>query len=68
MIIIYSLYIFSVVEMQGDAIAASISRMSYSATLRAQAALRRAAQRLTLFEVAKLALIFCFPWFIGNYW
>lgn len=56
-----------VVEMQGDAIAASISRMSYSATLRAQAALRRAAQRLTLFEVAKLALIFCFPWFIGNY-
>lgn len=47
--------------------AASISRMSYSATLRAQAALRRAAQRLTLVEVAKLALVFCFPWFLGNF-
>ena len=55
---------FQVVEMNpGEAMAANLARLSYNATLRAQAALRRAAQRLTLQEVAKLALFFCLPWF-----
>jgi solute carrier family 35 protein F5 len=50
-----------------EAIAANLARLSYSASLRAQAALRRAAQRLTVHEVARLALAFCIPWFLGNY-
>ena len=59
---------FQVVEMNpGEAMAANLARLSYNATLRAQAALRRAAQRLTLQEVAKLALFFCLPWFLGNF-
>ena len=32
-----------------------------------KAALRRAASRLTVGEVLQLALLFCFPWFLGNY-
>ena len=32
-----------------------------------KAALRRAASRLTVGEVLQLALLFCFPWFVGNY-
>lgn len=51
----------------GEAVAANLARLSYSASLRAQAALRRAAQRLTVFEVSRLALVFCVPWFLGNY-
>ena len=46
---------------------ARLARLSYNASLRAQAALRRAAQRLSLLSVAKLSLIFCLPWFLGNY-
>ena len=49
-----------------EAMAANLARLSYNASLRAQAALRRAAQRLPLSAVAKLALIFCAPWFIGR--
>jgi len=57
-----------VVEMNPtEAMAANLARLSYNASLRAQAALRRAAQRLPLSAVAKLALIFCAPWFIGNF-
>ena len=51
----------------GDALYANLARLSYSASLRAQAALRRAASRLTVGEVLQLALLFCFPWFVGNY-
>lgn len=57
-----------VVEMNpADAIAANLSRLSYNASLRAQRALRRAVSRLTVKEVAQLALAFTFPWFAGNY-
>ena len=35
--------------------------------LQFKAALRRAASRLTVGEVLQLALLFCFPWFVGNY-
>lgn len=47
--------------------AANLARLSYNASLRAQAALRRAAQRLSVGTVAQLALFFCFPWFMGNF-
>ena len=41
-----------------EAIAANLSRLSYNASLRAQMALRRAANRLTVWEVFKvLALL-----------
>ena len=50
-----------------EAMAANLARLSYNASLRAQAALRRAAQRLSVSEVAKLALFFTLPWFLGNY-
>lgn len=57
-----------VVEMNpAEAMAANLARLSYSASLRAQAALRRAAQRLSVSDVAKLALAFTLPWFLGNY-
>ena len=50
-----------------EAMAANLARLSYNASLRAQAAIRKAAQRLTLHEVAKLALYFLVPWFLGSY-
>ena len=57
-----------VVEMNpAEAMAANLARLSYSASLRAQAALRRAAQRLSVSQVAKLALFFTLPWFLGNF-
>ncbi|XP_040568259.1 solute carrier family 35 member F5 [Lepeophtheirus salmonis] len=49
------------------ALHANIARLSYQASLRAQAALRRAASRLTLKEVAGLALTFTIPFFLGNF-
>lgn len=57
-----------VVEMDpADALYANLARLSYSASLRARAALERAASKLSVEEVLKLALLFCVPWFIGNY-
>lgn len=57
-----------VVEMNpAEAMAANLARLSYNASLRAQAALQRAAQRLSISSVAKLALFFSFPWFMGNF-
>lgn len=57
-----------VVEMNpAEAIAANLARLSYNASLRARAALRRAAARLTVGQVALLSLVFCLPWFGGNY-
>ncbi len=57
-----------VVEMNpSDALYANLARLSYNASLRAQAALRRAASRLTIGEVMRLALLFCVPWFLGNF-
>ena len=57
-----------VVEMNpAEAIAANLSRLSYNASVRAQQALKRAASRLTVQEVAKLSLFFTFPFFAGNF-
>lgn len=50
-----------------DALYANLSRLSYTASLRAQAALRRAANRLNVKEVAQVSLMFSFLWFMGNY-
>jgi len=46
---------------------ANLARLSYAASLRAAAALQRAANRLTVSETAQLALSFSFLWFAGNY-
>jgi len=57
-----------VVEMNpAEAIAANLSRLSYNASLRAQMALRRAANRLTVWEVFKISLGFTFPFLAGQY-
>jgi len=50
-----------------EAIHANLARLSYAASLRAAAALQRAANRLTVTETAQLALSFSFLWFAGNY-
>ena len=61
-------HLAEVVEMNpAQAISANLSRLSYNASFRAHAALRRAASRLTAREVMKLSLAFTLPWFAGNY-
>ena len=50
-----------------EALHANLSRLSYAASMRAQAALERAQNRLTVLQTAKLALTFSLLWFIGNY-
>merc|ERR1719348_2938258 len=50
-----------------EAIHANLARLSYAASLRAAAALQRAANRLTVAETAQLALSFSLLWFAGNY-
>ena len=50
-----------------EAIHANLARLSYAASMRAQAALERAQNRLTVTETAKLALTFSLLWFVGNY-
>lgn len=45
---------------------ANLARLSYTASLRAEEVLKRAANKLTIKQVAKLALIFCFVWFAAN--
>jgi len=50
-----------------EALHANLARLSYAASLRAQSALRRAANRLGVLETAQLALNFNFLWFLGNY-
>jgi len=50
-----------------EALQANLSRLSYAASLRAAAALQRAAVRLTIGETARLALTFSVMWFMGNY-
>ena len=50
-----------------EALHANLARLSYAASLRAQAALQRAQNRLTVAETAKLALTFSLLWFMGNY-
>ena len=50
-----------------EAIHANLARLSYAASMRAQAALERAQNRLTVTETARLALTFSLLWFAGNY-
>ena len=50
-----------------EAIHANLARLSYAASMRAQAALERAQNRLTVGETAWLALTFSLLWFAGNY-
>merc|ERR1719510_2429723 len=50
-----------------EALQANLARLSYAASLRAAAALQRAADRLTVCETAWMALTFSLLWFAGNY-
>ena len=50
-----------------EAIHANLARLSYAASMRAQAALERAQNRLTVGETARLAITFSLLWFAGNY-
>ncbi|KAI4467251.1 solute carrier family 35 member f5 [Holotrichia oblita] len=50
-----------------EATEALLARLSYQASVRAGELARRAASRLSVFVVAKLALIFCVLWFCANY-
>lgn len=50
-----------------DANEALWARLSYQATIRAGHLAKRAANRLSIDHVAKIALMFCFLWFLANY-
>lgn len=50
-----------------EALHANLARLSYAASLRAAAALQRAANRLTVAETAQLSLTFSILFFAGNY-
>jgi len=50
-----------------EALHANLARLSYAASVRAQAALERAHNRLTVEQTARLALTFSVLWFTGNY-
>merc|ERR1719391_514955 len=50
-----------------EAIHANLARLSYAASLRAAAALQRAANRLTVAETAQLSLTFSILFFAGNF-
>ncbi|CAH0552063.1 unnamed protein product [Brassicogethes aeneus] len=50
-----------------DATEALLARLSYQASLRAGEFAKRAAIKLPIFRVAKIAFIFCFLWFLANY-
>lgn len=45
---------------------ALLARLSYAASLRAQENALKAANKLPMKEVARIALLFCIMWFIGN--
>ncbi|XP_076046427.1 solute carrier family 35 member F5 isoform X2 [Oratosquilla oratoria] len=50
-----------------EAVEAMLSRLSFSASVRAEELAKEAANKLSVREVMKVALIFCILWFIGNY-
>lgn len=52
---------------ENDATEALLARLSYQASMRASEIAKRAAIRLPVVRVAKIALIFCLLWFIANY-
>ncbi|XP_066305451.1 solute carrier family 35 member F5-like [Branchiostoma lanceolatum] len=49
-----------------EAEAANLARMSYTASLRLEETHSRNANKLHPKQVAKIALLFCIPWFLGN--
>ncbi|CAG9834390.1 unnamed protein product [Diabrotica balteata] len=52
---------------ESEATEALLARLSYQASVRASEMAKRAANRLPIARVAKIALIFCLLWFIANY-
>ncbi|XP_017769134.1 PREDICTED: solute carrier family 35 member F5 [Nicrophorus vespilloides] len=50
-----------------EATEALLARLSYQASVRAGEMAKRAATKLPVFKVAKVALIFCLLWFFANY-
>ncbi|VEN64121.1 unnamed protein product, partial [Callosobruchus maculatus] len=52
---------------ESDATEALLARLSYQASLRAGELAKRAASKLPVARVAKVALIFCLLWFVANY-
>ncbi|CAH1981810.1 unnamed protein product [Acanthoscelides obtectus] len=52
---------------ENDATEALLARLSYQASLRAGELAKRAASKLPVSRVAKVALIFCLLWFVANY-
>lgn len=50
-----------------EAVDALMARLSYSASIRAEVATRRCADRLSVHETVKAAATFSILWFIGNY-
>lgn len=52
---------------ESDATDALLARLSYQASLRAGEVARRAANKLSVESVAKIALMFCLLWFLANY-
>ncbi|XP_011496253.1 PREDICTED: solute carrier family 35 member F5 [Ceratosolen solmsi marchali] len=52
---------------QNDATEALLARLSYQASVRAGEHARRQANKFSIQKVAKIALMFCFLWFIANY-
>jgi len=50
-----------------EAADALMARLSYSASIRAEVATRRCAEKLTVFETVKAAATFSILWFVGNY-
>ncbi|KAG5885949.1 hypothetical protein JTB14_018403 [Gonioctena quinquepunctata] len=52
---------------ESEATEALLARLSYQASLRAGEIAKRAASKLPVLRIAKIALIFCLLWFVANY-
>lgn len=52
---------------EAEAVEAMMSRLSFSASLRAEQLALQAANKLSIKEVMKISCIFCLLWFLGNY-
>ncbi|XP_045135672.1 solute carrier family 35 member F5-like [Portunus trituberculatus] len=52
---------------ESDAVDAMLSRLSFSASIRAEQLALQQANKLSIKEVMKISCIFCLLWFAGNY-
>ncbi|XP_042205158.1 solute carrier family 35 member F5-like [Homarus americanus] len=52
---------------ENEAVDAMMSRLSFSASVRAEQLAMQAANKLSVKEVMKISSIFCLLWFAGNY-